>query len=50
VRGRGLSQRGRGTYEQDKPPVFVFVDRGTEQRYLVPVKSADKSTIRLLLA
>jgi hypothetical protein len=29
--------------------VFVIVDRVTEQRY-VPAKSADKSTIRLLLA
>jgi len=46
----GLSRRGRGTYEQDKPPVFVLVDRGTEQRYLVPAKSANESTIRLLLA
>jgi transposase-like protein len=26
------------------------VDRGTEQRYVVPAKSADESTIRLLLA
>ncbi|MDB9278086.1 IS1595 family transposase, partial [Halorubrum ezzemoulense] len=49
-RSRGLSRRGRGTYDQDKPPVFVFVDRGTEQRYVVPAKSADESTIRLLLA
>ncbi|PHQ45425.1 IS1595 family transposase, partial [Halorubrum sp. C3] len=44
------SRRGRGTYHQDKPPVFVLVDRGTEHRYLVPAKSADESTIRLLLA
>ena len=49
-RSRGLSRRGRGTYDQDKPPVFVLVDRGTEQRYVVPAKSADESTIRLLLA
>ena len=49
-RSRGLSQRGRGTYKQDKPPVFVLVDRGTDQRYVVPAKSADESTIRLLLA
>ena len=26
------------------------MDRGTEQRYVVPAKSADESTIRLLLA
>ena len=49
-RSRGLSRRGRRTYEQDKPPVFVLVDRGTEQRYLVPAKSADESTIRFLLS
>jgi len=29
--------------------VFVLLDRGTEQRYIVPTKSADESTIRLLL-
>lgn len=29
-RSRGLSRRGRGTYEQDEPPVFVLVDRDTE--------------------
>ena len=49
-RSRGLSTRGRGTYEGDKPPVFVLVDRGTGQRYAVPAKTADESTIRLLLA
>ena len=55
-RSRGLARRGRGTYVQDKPPVFVLVapvfvlvDRGTEQRYVVPAKSGDESTIRLLL-
>ncbi len=30
--------------------MFVLVDRGTEKRYIVPAKSADESTIRLLLA
>ncbi|GAB3703596.1 hypothetical protein GCM10028858_20980 [Halorubrum pallidum] len=30
--------------------MFVLVDRGTEQRYVVPAKSADESAIRLLLA
>ncbi|WP_318569941.1 IS1595 family transposase [Salinigranum marinum] len=49
-RSRGLSTRGRGTYEDDKPPVFVLVDRGTKQRYVIPAKAADESTIRLLLA
>jgi len=49
-RSRGLSTRGRGSYEGDKPPVFVLVDRGTGERYVVPAKSADGSTVRLLLA
>jgi transposase-like protein len=48
-RSRGLSTRGRGSYEGDKPPVFILVDRGTEQRYVIPAKAADESTIRLLL-
>lgn len=47
---RGLSTRGRGSYEGDKPPVFTLVDRGNDQRYVVPAKSADESTVRLLLA
>jgi transposase-like protein len=50
ARARGLSTRGRGSYEGDKPPVFTIVDRGTGQRYVVPAKSADESTVRLLLA
>jgi transposase-like protein len=29
--------------------VFILVDRGTEQRYVIPAKAADESTIRLLL-
>ena len=29
--------------------MFVLVDRGTEQRYVMPAKSGDESTIRLLL-
>ncbi|WP_396611643.1 IS1595 family transposase [Haloferax sp. S1W] len=49
-RSRGLSTRGLGSYEGDKPPVFTIVDRGTGQRYVVPAKSADESTVRLLLA
>ncbi|WP_114578620.1 IS1595 family transposase [Saliphagus sp. LR7] len=48
-RSRGLSIRGRGTYDEDKPPVFTLVDRGSGQRYVVPTKSADESTARLLL-
>jgi transposase-like protein len=30
--------------------VFTLVDRGSNDRYVVPAKSADESTIRLLLA
>ncbi|OYR69597.1 IS1595 family transposase [Halorubrum ezzemoulense] len=48
-RSRALSKRGRGTYEGDKPPVFTLVDRGSGQRYVVPAKSADEATVRLLL-
>ena len=48
-RSRGLSKRGRGEYAEDKPPVFILVDRGSDQRYVVPAKSADESTVRLLL-
>jgi len=29
-RSRGLSKRGRGTYDEDKPPVFTLVDRGSD--------------------
>ena len=49
-RSRGLSTRGRGTYDKDKPPVFILADRGTGERYVIPAKAADESTIRLLLA
>ena len=49
-RSRGLSMRGRGSYERDKPPVFILADRGTGQRYVTPAKSADEPTVRLLLA
>ncbi len=49
-RSRGLSTHGRGSYSGDKPPVFIIADRGTGQRYVIPAKAADESTIRLLLA
>jgi len=29
-RSRALSNRGRGTYEGDNPPVFTLVDRGSD--------------------
>ena len=49
-RSRGLSTRGRGSYNGDKPPVFTVVDRSSNDRYVVPAKSAEESTVRLLLA
>jgi transposase-like protein len=49
-RSRGLSTRGRGSYDGDKPPVFTLVDRGSDDRYVVPPKSAEESTTRLLLS
>jgi len=42
--------RGRDSYRGGKPPVFIIADRGTGQRYVIPAKAADESTIRLLLA
>jgi len=45
-----VSTRGRGSYDGDKPPVFTLVDRGSDDRYVVPAKSANESTVRLLLA
>jgi transposase-like protein len=38
-----------GSYAGDKPPVFTLVDRGSNNRFVIPAKSAEKSTIRLLL-
>jgi len=49
-RSRGLSTRGRGRYEDDKVPVFMIADRSTDERYVVPTKSSEESTVRLLLA
>lgn len=49
-RSCGLSTRGRGFYKADKPPVFVLIDCGTGQRYVIPAKAVDESTVRLLLA
>jgi len=49
-RSRGLSTCGRGTYAEDKPPVFVLADRGSGGRYVVSAKTATESRIRLLLA
>jgi len=49
LRSRGLSKRGRGSYTKDKPTVFTLVGRGSDQRYLIPAKSADEPTVRFLL-
>ncbi|MFC5135537.1 MULTISPECIES: IS1595 family transposase [Haloferacaceae] len=49
-RSRGLSTRGRGTFAEDKPPVFVLADRATGERHVIPAKAATESRIRLLLA
>ena len=49
-RSRGLSTRGRGTYAEDKLPVFVLADRGSGDRHVIPTKAATESRIRLLLA
>ncbi len=49
-RSRGLSTRGRGTYVEDKPPVFILANRGGGDQYVIPAKAANESTIRLLLA
>jgi hypothetical protein len=49
-RSRALPTRGCGTYDGDKPPVFTLVDCGSDDRYVVPAKSADESAIGLLLA
>jgi len=49
-RSRGLSTRGRGTFAEDKPPIFILADRDSGERYVVPAKTATESRIRLLLA
>ena len=49
-RSRGLSTRGRGTYAEDKPPIFVLADRSSGERHVIPAKAATESRIRLLLA
>ena len=30
--------------------MFILADRGTDERYVIPAKAADESTIRLLLS
>jgi len=45
----GLKSLERGSYTGDKPPVFTLVDRGSDNHYTIPAKSANESTVRLLL-
>ena len=40
-----ISARGRGSYESDKPPVFILVDRSTDNEYVIPAKAADESIL-----
>ena len=35
----------RSVCTQYKPPVLTLVNRGTDQRHIVPAKSADKLTV-----
>jgi len=37
-------------YHGDKPIIFIIADSVTGQRYVISAKTADESTIRLLLA
>jgi transposase len=48
-RSRGLATRGRGTYHEDEPPVFILADRATGETDVHPAKAVEESTIRLLL-
>ncbi len=49
-RSRGLSTYGKGSYDQDKSPVFLLAERGSGDRYVLPAKAVDESTIRFFLA
>jgi transposase-like protein len=46
----GIRKRRECVPVEDYPPVFILTDRGTGQRYVIPTKATDESTIRLLLA
>ena len=45
-RVRGLKQRGRGTWDKDKPPILTIVDRKTGQTIFNVVKNLSKHLIR----
>lgn len=42
-RRRGLRRRGRGTWSQDKPPIFILVERGGLEDY-VPSSDVEAET------
>jgi len=46
---RGLFTCSQGSYDSDKPMVLLLVDRGAGKRYVIPARSAEESTVRLLL-
>jgi len=50
LRSCGLSTRKRSSFSRDKPSVLIITDRNSGRRYVIPVKAADESMIRLLLA
>ena len=43
-RCRGLKRRGRGTWSQDKPPIFILVGRGGPEDY-VPSSGVEAETV-----
>jgi hypothetical protein len=42
-RCRGLKRRGRGTWGEDKPPIFILVERGGED--YVPSSDVSGDTV-----
>lgn len=42
-RRRGLRRRGRGTWREDKPPIFILVERGGPEDY-VPSRDVEAET------
>ena len=44
-RTRGLKQRGRGTYDKDKPPIITITERGTRNTIFTVEKNLSKQLI-----
>lgn len=44
-RCRGLKRRGRGTWDEDKPPIFILVERGGDEDYL-PSSDVSSDTVK----